>query len=89
MTDYAPRRRRGTDAFPTTTWPTSPTRRQTSTGPASASTSSARSSAWILRIVLCLVFGLPLLFMVVSSFKPDNQIFSDLASIRPSCRSVT
>ncbi len=35
----------------------------------------------ILRIVLCLVFGLPLLFMIVSSFKPDNQIFSDLGSI--------
>jgi multiple sugar transport system permease protein len=34
----------------------------------------------ILRIVLCLVFGLPLIFMVVSSFKPDNQIFADLGS---------
>ncbi len=36
----------------------------------------------ILRIVLALVFGLPLLFMIVSSFKPDLQIFSDLTSIR-------
>jgi multiple sugar transport system permease protein len=36
---------------------------------------------WILRIVLTLVFGLPLLFMIVSSFKPDLQIFSDLTSI--------
>jgi multiple sugar transport system permease protein len=36
----------------------------------------------ILRIVLALVFGLPLLFMIISSFKPDIQIFSDLASIR-------
>jgi multiple sugar transport system permease protein len=36
----------------------------------------------ILRIVLALVFGLPLLFMIVSSFKPDLQIFSDLSSIR-------
>jgi multiple sugar transport system permease protein len=36
----------------------------------------------ILRIVLALVFGLPLLFMIISSFKPDVQIFSDLTSIR-------
>ena len=35
----------------------------------------------LLRIVLCLVFGLPLLFMFVSSFKPDLQIFDDLGSI--------
>jgi multiple sugar transport system permease protein len=37
---------------------------------------------WILRIVLTLVFGLPLLFMIVSSFKPDLQIFADLTSIK-------
>jgi len=36
----------------------------------------------LLRIVLALVFGLPLLFMIISSFKPDAQIFSDLTSIR-------
>ena len=36
----------------------------------------------IARILLCLVFGLPLLFMIISSFKPDIQIFSDLTSIR-------
>lgn len=36
----------------------------------------------VLRIVLALVFGLPLLFMIISSFKPDAQIFSDLTSIR-------
>jgi multiple sugar transport system permease protein len=34
------------------------------------------------RIVLALVFALPLLFMVVSSFKSDDQIFSDLGSLR-------
>jgi len=34
----------------------------------------------ILRIALCLVFGLPLVFMIVSSFKPDTQIFGDLDS---------
>jgi multiple sugar transport system permease protein len=36
----------------------------------------------VLRIALCLVFGLPLLFMIVSSFKPDTQIFADLGGIR-------
>ena len=36
----------------------------------------------LLRIVLCLVFGLPLLFMFVSSFKPDLQIFDDLGSFK-------
>ena len=35
----------------------------------------------LLRILLCLVFGLPLVFMIVSSFKPDTQIFGDLGSI--------
>lgn len=34
----------------------------------------------ILRLALCLVFGLPLVFMIVSSFKPDLQIFADLGS---------
>jgi multiple sugar transport system permease protein len=34
----------------------------------------------ILRILLCLVFGLPLVFMIVSSFKPDLQIFADLGT---------
>lgn len=36
----------------------------------------------VLRIVLCLVFGLPLLFMFVSSFKPDLQIFDDLGNLK-------
>ena len=35
-----------------------------------------------LRIGLCLVFGLPLLFMLVSSLKPDIQIFGDLTSLK-------
>ncbi len=34
------------------------------------------------RILLCFVFGLPLVFMIISGFKPDNQIFADLTSIR-------
>jgi multiple sugar transport system permease protein len=33
-----------------------------------------------LRFLLSLVFGLPLVFMIVSSFKPDLQIFGDLDS---------
>lgn len=32
------------------------------------------------RLVLALIFGLPLVFMIVSSFKPDLQIFADLGS---------
>ena len=35
----------------------------------------------LLRILLCLVFGLPLVFLIVSSFKPDSAIFGDLGSI--------
>lgn len=34
------------------------------------------------RSVLALVFGLPLIFMIVSSFKPDLQIFSDLTTVK-------
>jgi multiple sugar transport system permease protein len=33
------------------------------------------------RIVLAFVFGLPILFLIVSSLKPDAQIFSDVTSI--------
>ena len=36
----------------------------------------------VLRILLALAFGLPLLFMIISSFKPDIQIFADLGTIR-------
>jgi multiple sugar transport system permease protein len=36
----------------------------------------------IVRILIALVFGLPLLFMIISSFKPDLQIFADLGSIK-------
>jgi multiple sugar transport system permease protein len=34
------------------------------------------------RVVLALAFALPLLFMLVSSFKSDDQIFGDLGSLR-------
>ncbi|WP_108250791.1 carbohydrate ABC transporter permease [Planctomonas deserti] len=36
---------------------------------------------WLVRIVLAVVFSFPLLFMFVSSLKPDAQIFGDLASL--------
>jgi len=37
---------------------------------------------YVVKIVLALVFGLPLLFMLVSSLKPDLQIFGDLTSVK-------
>ncbi len=37
---------------------------------------------YVVKIVLVLVFGLPLLFMLVSSLKPDLQIFGDLTSVK-------
>lgn len=46
--------------------------------------SQRRTASWTvtgLRILLALVFGLPLVFMIVASFKPDTQIFGDLGSI--------
>ena len=56
----------------------------TTTEPRTAGSRDNRlSSALVmaLRVLLCLVFGLPLVFMIVSSFKPDTQIFADLASL--------
>jgi multiple sugar transport system permease protein len=35
-----------------------------------------------LRIVLVVFFSFPLIFLVISSFKPDTQIFADLTNIR-------
>jgi len=45
---------------------------------------SRRATVGVLigRVLLALVFALPLLFMFVSSFKPDLQIFADLTSWR-------
>ena len=34
------------------------------------------------RIVLVLFFAFPIVFMFVSSLKPDEQIFADLSSVR-------
>jgi multiple sugar transport system permease protein len=36
---------------------------------------------WIVRVALAIVFSFPILFMFVSSLKPDQQIFGDLSSI--------
>ncbi|MFD0263464.1 carbohydrate ABC transporter permease [Kitasatospora indigofera] len=36
----------------------------------------------LLRSVLALAFAFPIVFMLISSFKPDQQIFADLGSIR-------
>ena len=36
---------------------------------------------WIARIALAVLFSFPILFMFVSSLKPDQQIFGDLSSI--------
>lgn len=38
-------------------------------------------AGWIVRILLGVIFAFPLLFMFVSSLKPDQQIFGDLSSI--------
>lgn len=37
---------------------------------------------WIIRIIFAFIFAFPLVFMVVSSFKPDDQIMGDLGSFR-------
>lgn len=38
-------------------------------------------SGWLLRVALAVLFLFPILFMFVSSLKPDQQIFGDLSSI--------
>jgi multiple sugar transport system permease protein len=46
------------------------------------STAGYRVAVQVLRIVLVAVFAFPIVFMVISSLKPDNQIFADLSSPR-------
>jgi multiple sugar transport system permease protein len=36
---------------------------------------------WFVRVLLAVIFMFPILFMFVSSLKPDQQIFGDLSSI--------
>ncbi|GAB3662253.1 carbohydrate ABC transporter permease [Actinocorallia lasiicapitis] len=43
---------------------------------------ASRALLWAARILLMVVFVLPLVFMVMSSLKPDAQIFADLDSAR-------
>jgi multiple sugar transport system permease protein len=38
--------------------------------------------SYLIRILLVLFFAFPIVFMFVSSFKPDQQIFADLGSIK-------
>jgi len=65
----------------TITAPTSTKRRSAQLRPGESRSGPVRSVLGvILRIALCLVFGLPLVFMIVSSFKPDLQIFADLGT---------
>jgi multiple sugar transport system permease protein len=65
----------------TTTTPVSTRRRRPELRPGETQPSLVRTVlGLILRSVLCLVFGLPLVFMIVSSFKPDLQIFADLGT---------
>jgi multiple sugar transport system permease protein len=65
----------------TTTTPVSKQRRRPQLRPGETQQGPLRNILGvILRIVLCLVFGLPLVFMIVSSFKPDLQIFADLGT---------
>jgi multiple sugar transport system permease protein len=47
-----------------------------------APTALRRLPAHVLRVVLALFFAFPVVFMLVSSFKPDQQIFGDLGSPR-------
>jgi len=49
--------------------------------PPSARNKRISPLGWALRILLAVVFSFPLLFMFVSSLKPDLQIFGDLSSI--------
>ncbi|WP_412175710.1 carbohydrate ABC transporter permease [Cellulomonas sp. SG140] len=60
-------------------------RRFATTRTARGKVATTRRRTWVVvafRIVLAFVFTLPLLFMFVSSLKPDLQIFKDVASWR-------
>jgi multiple sugar transport system permease protein len=59
------------------TAPAAPTRADTNQ-------SSAARTTWryVVRIILAVFFAFPLVFMFVSSFKPDDQIFADLSSLK-------
>lgn len=51
-------------------------------GPVGSRTLARAAGVQVARAALVLVFAFPIVFMLVSSFKPDAQIFADLTSIR-------
>jgi multiple sugar transport system permease protein len=62
---------------------------RTTAQPAPARTADSRQSTaartagkYVVRILLALFFAFPLVFMFVSSLKPDQQIFKDLSSLK-------
>jgi len=46
------------------------------------STAGRTAGRYLVRIILAIFFAFPLVFMFVSSFKPDDQIFADLSSLK-------
>jgi multiple sugar transport system permease protein len=54
----------------------------TATAPTSGRQSLRRMAAHTLRVLLVVFFAFPIIFMIVSSLKPDRQIFADLGSVK-------
>jgi multiple sugar transport system permease protein len=52
------------------------------TADTSQSTAARTAGRYLVRVLLALFFAFPLVFMFVSSFKPDQQIFADLGSLK-------
>jgi multiple sugar transport system permease protein len=67
---------------------TTPSIRQRGKGQARAQTApvggglGAKIGGYAAKLLLAVFFGFPLLFMFVSSLKPDEQIFADMESLR-------
>lgn len=61
--------------------PVAPTPHPVGTSSAKRSKRTVGIIGWLARILLAVVFMFPILFMFVSSLKPDQQIFGDLSSI--------
>ena len=66
---------------PTTTGQRRQGRDQARTSPAGGG-SAGKIGGYAAKLVLAVFFGFPLLFMFVSSLKPDEQIFADMESLR-------
>jgi multiple sugar transport system permease protein len=54
----------------------------TATTPTSGRQPLRRLAAHALRVLLVVFFAFPIIFMIVSSLKPDRQIFADLGSVK-------